>query len=134
MIPEAFKGFSRYLRVPYLNRGRDLAGWDCYGLCRFVLAERFGVLVPSYVETYQDAEQDAAMALAQRHADGWQPVQQPQEGDIVVFNVSGVPTHCGYVMQAGIMLHALRGVGTAIEAYTATTWRKRVEGIYRCKA
>lgn len=136
MTPEVFREFSSYLRVPYKNRGRDTAGWDCYGLCRFLLAERLGVLVPSYVDTYQDAEQDACVALAQRHGEGWHAVPQgsEREGDIVVFNVGGAPTHCGYVLRLGTMMHALNGLGTAIENYTAMTWRKRVEGIYRCKS
>lgn len=135
MTPVISKGFSKYLRVPYLNMGRDMLGWDCYGLCRFLLAERLGLLVPSYADAYTDAERDACAALAGRHGAGWRPIPQgdEREGDVVVFNVGGSPTHCGYVIERGIMLHALRGVGTAIESYTGRVWCKRVEGIYRCK-
>lgn len=133
-----FKEYSKYLRVPYVNKGRDLAGWDCYGLYRWLVHERFGILLPSYSEEYQDAVLDPAVGVA---FSTYRPtVTEPvlagteQEGDGIVFLIEGVPWHCGYVMTPGTMLHARRGCGTVFERYTAPQWNKRIEGIYRCKS
>lgn len=121
--------------MPYRSKGRDLTGWDCYGLCRFVMAERLGLLVPSYADEYI-SETDVAPALANRAGGPWRPVAagDEHEGDVVVLLIGGVPSHCGYVIELGTMLHARKGCGTVVESYLSTVWRKRLEGIYRCKS
>lgn len=135
MTPVVSKGFSKYLAVPFRSKGRDMLGWDCYGLYRFVLAERHGILVPSYAEDYTNAT-DASVVAAFAVRVHWLavPPGEVREGDAVVFCIGGVPWHCGYVIEPGIMLHAQEGCETAIESYTSALWRKRVEGIYRCKS
>jgi len=128
--------FRRFLKVPFASRGRDLRGWDCYGLYRYVLHDRFGIAIPSYAETYIDTGDEAGISSAiktYRHV-GWDEVQDPREGDAIVLRIAGVPWHCGYVIEPGIMLHAKRGAGTCIERYTTPIWEKRLEGFYRCKS
>lgn len=131
------ESFRQYLKVPFKDKGRDTQGWDCYGLYRFVLAERLGVLVPSYADEYSSAGDAApvADALARLRPAGWLavPLGEARDGDGVVFRIAGEPWHCGYVIEPGIMLHARKGCGTVIESYTSIVWRKRLEGIYRCK-
>ena len=39
----------RFLKIPYLDRGRTRDGVDCYGLVMLVNREQFGRLVPDYV-------------------------------------------------------------------------------------
>lgn len=136
MNPEASKAFSEYLRVPFVDKGRNLQGWDCFGLYRFVLAERHGILLPSYTAAYDSAaDASSARALMRYYPNHWAPVApgEAREGDGVVFCIGGEPWHCGYVIEPGIMLHTRKGCGTAIENYTRLTWQKRFEGIYRCK-
>jgi len=138
MILEVFKDFSKYLKVPYLDKGRDLRGWDCYGLYRFVLGQRLGIMLPSYDDAYSSANDAAAAAAAARRIvpAGWVllgPDDTPREGDGVVFRIGGEPWHCGYVIEPGIMLHARKGCGTVLESYTGILWNKRLEGTYRCK-
>lgn len=130
--------FKPYLRVPFLSRGRDLRGWDCYGLYRYLMAERHGIVLPSYAEAYKadDDAQGIALAIGTFRPVGWAAVApgEAQMGDGVVLRIAGQPWHCGYVIEPGIMLHARRGAGTCIESYTAPLWEKRLEGIYRCKS
>lgn len=129
MSRERFKVYSKYVGVPYVDRGRDISGWDCYGLYAYVLAEVMGKQVPSYAGTYATAD-DASQALEQRGE--WSRVtDEPREGDGVVFLLRGVPMHCGYVITPGYMLHALKGRDTAIERYDTMAWNKRIEGFYR---
>jgi len=131
------RDYSKYLRVPYLDKGRDLRGWDCYGLYRWLLAEYHGISLPSYTEVYDSADSaetcGAALALHRPSHTSPVPFGDEREGDGIVFCIGGVPWHCGYVISPGIMLHARKGCDTAIERYTATQWIRRIEGIYRCK-
>lgn len=129
--------FSKYVGVPYVDKGRDPTGWDCYGCYRFVLAERHQILLASWADTYASAT-DKASVVATAHARLRSPewgdrvaLGDEREGDAVVLLLGGVPLHCGYVIEPGIMLHALQGRMTCIERYTAPLWNKRIEGIYR---
>lgn len=135
MSPELLKACSKYMPVPYLDKGRDLAGWDCYGLYRWVLQERHGITIPSYVAEYASAEEEVSVssALGHRADASWQmvPAGSEQEGDGIVFRIAGEPRHCGYVLEPGIMLHSMRGRGTCVERYNLQHWIKRIEGIYR---
>lgn len=44
---------QEYQRVPFVDRGRNHSGFDCYGLVRLILIERAGVpenLLPDYAD------------------------------------------------------------------------------------
>jgi cell wall-associated NlpC family hydrolase len=132
-------GYSEYLPVPYVDKGRTLDGWDCYGCYRYVVAERFGVVPHSWAEAYTSAEDPLAVSVVlgkRKDVAEWVPVPigSEREGDGIVFMVGGRPLHCGYIISPGIMLHSMRGRGTCIERYHSPLWQKRIEGIYRCKA
>jgi cell wall-associated NlpC family hydrolase len=134
MSPERSLAYSRFVGVPYLDKGRSPSGWDCYGLYCYVMREVHGVTVPSHSDSYSTAELDQSVAAAfdaGRH--GWRSVApgDEQEGDGVVFNLAGRPLHCGLVIEPGTMLHALKGRDTVIERYRTLAWQKRIEGFYR---
>jgi cell wall-associated NlpC family hydrolase len=137
MGPQTLKEFSKYLAVPYADKGRTLEGWDCYGLYRYLQAERHGIELPSWDDSYTSAEDGPAVAASMGERLGsWVavPLGSEQEGDGIVFRLGGIPWHCGYVIEPGIMLHALQGRMTAIERYNSHLWQKRIEGIYRWKS
>lgn len=134
MSLELSKVYSKYLSVPYLNKGRAITGWDCYGLYRYVYHEVFGIWVGSFAEQYADSDKSSAeIAATIRGFErfGWQRVENAVEGTGVVFNIAGEPLHCGYVLWPGTMLHSMRGRGTCVERYDGIAWQKRVEGFYK---
>jgi hypothetical protein len=47
--------FDRYIGIPWIDRGRGIAGCDCYGLLRLVLSELRGVELPSLSDLYTSA-------------------------------------------------------------------------------
>lgn len=127
----------QYLSVPYLLGGRDLRGWDCYGLYHYVMLHHLGVDVGSYSSEYDHTEGPASNAqiagVLGRYQHRWGRVERgsEREGDGIVFRVLGRPLHCGFVISPGTMLHTMKGRGTCVERYDNPAWTKRIEGIYR---
>ena len=126
----------RLMAVPYLRRGRDTKGWDCYGLYRYMLHQEFGVEVHSFEEYPTEHGRVADLAITEaihRRIPLWSRVERGSEfrGCGVVFNVAGNPLHVGYILEPGTMLHAMEGRGTCIERYDSLNWVKRIEGIYK---
>ena len=39
---------GHYLYIPFVSKGREYSGLDDWGLCRLVMAEQFGLAIPSF--------------------------------------------------------------------------------------
>jgi cell wall-associated NlpC family hydrolase len=123
-----------YIGLPFVDRGRDHTGVDCWGLVALVLREQCGIEVPSYVGDYASSQEGAEVAaLIARESLGWQavPLHEAQAGDVLVLRVHGRPWHCGLVVDRGQFLHADRRAGVVIERWDALLWARRVESAYR---
>lgn len=119
---------AKYIAIPYRSHGRDRRGLDCYGLCRLVLREEFGVELPSYDDEYADAAEvretrDAIL----RHLSEWTPVARPRDGDVVVLRL---PFHVGIYYQ-GQILNVREGVDCCLEDLDSGMIARRIHGIYR---
>lgn len=86
-----------YLGVPYHHGGRDRLGIDDAGLVGVNLA-RLGILVPH-----------DTLALARLGQP--LPLDKAQPGDLVFFDVLGLPAHVGVYLGEGRFLHASREHG-----------------------
>ena len=124
---------ERYIGVPYLEHGRDLAGCDCWGLVRLVLAQQWGVDVPSLTSDYEavSAATTAALIDEQSAAINAEKVTDPRPGDIAVIRVVGVPSHVGIVVAPGFVLHVKRGTEALVERLDSPAIVNRLEGFYR---
>jgi cell wall-associated NlpC family hydrolase len=125
---------DEYVGLPWLERGRDRAGIDCWGLLALVYAERLGITLPSYRDDYQTtADTEAIAGLIDDHMDPWMliPAGGEREGDGLLMSVSGRPRHVGVVVAPGLVLHIERGCGSLIENYRSARLRRRVVGFYR---
>lgn len=123
-----------YIGIPFLERGRDRSGCDCWGLVRLVLAERFGVELPSYAGDYETVKDHGRLAdLVGRHEPAWLRVDPGPErpGDIVLLRLRGLPIHVGVVAARGWMLHIEPKVDSVLERFGGLEWRNRVLGIHR---
>lgn len=108
---------DRYMRVPFVDGGRDMAGADCWGLVRMVLKDMAGVEVPAYGDI--SATELAAVAR-QMTADAagplWVPVAEPKELDVVGmrwFAKEGIG-HVGIMIDGRRMLHSEDGTGPVV--------------------
>lgn len=128
--------WNEYVGVPFLERGRNLDGVDCWGLVQLILQEQFAIKVPDLLDEYYttgDAEHNQQIVLNQEaewRAD-WQQVSEAKEGDIVVLRVNGLPVHVGLVIQPGMFIHCWRKANTTIESYRSAHWTNRVDSFWR---
>ncbi len=126
---------QQYVGVPFKERGRDRAGWDCWGCVRAVYQEQRGIELPSYVEGYQtvtDVKEIEAMMRGEV-ASNWVEVPPAEVAvfDGIMLRVMGEPIHFGVIVAPYFFLHALKSVGTVIERYDSILWNKRVLAFMR---
>lgn len=123
------------MRVPFLDRGRTFAGWDCWGLVVCAFRDVAGIRLPSYSDLYDDAHDVAAVsrAIAARPLANWTRIEAHEAGplDVVLMNHDGHPVHIGLALDCRNMLHAFAGGGTVRERIFHPMAPGRVEGIYR---
>ena len=123
-----------YVGLPFKEHGRDREGVDCYGLVRSILAERFGLRLPAYVEGYASTEdaEDIARIIRGEMAP-WREVSAGAErpGDVALIRMLNHPMHVGLVVANGWMLHIEDGIDACRERYDGAKWRRRLIGIYR---
>jgi cell wall-associated NlpC family hydrolase len=128
--------FDAFVGLPWLDKGRDGAGVDCWGLLCLVFAELRGIELPSYAEAYvTSADRRALAALIAGNLDAWEEVpattEQPFDG--VLMREGRFVQHIGVVVKPGLMLHVERGSTSAIERYRSGMFAHRVVGFYRFK-
>ena len=121
-----------YVGLPYVDKGRDRDGVDCWGLVRLGYAELLGIELPSHAEGYVSAEEMADVTRAIRgNMRPWRQVIRPHALDVVLLRIAGAPVHVGLIVGGGFMLHVHAGIDTALERIDTLVWRRRIVGYYR---
>jgi cell wall-associated NlpC family hydrolase len=125
---------AAYIGLPYRERGVPPQAADCWTLIKHFMHKEFGVEMPRYfynVETFvSDAENLLATAPL---GEGWEKLDQPEVGAVLLFRISGRVTHCGLYLGDGDFLHTLEGRQSCVERLTDNNWNKRLAGIYKWK-
>lgn len=126
---------NKYIGIPYKDKGRDYSGLDCWGLVRLVYSEQFNIILPSFTEQYTTAEDlDLINETISYYKDGWEQVQEPEIGTIILFRVMGTLSHVGIYIGDQKFIHARHGVGSVIvEKLDSVQWANRIFGFYKYK-
>jgi cell wall-associated NlpC family hydrolase len=123
---------AAYIGLPYKSKGRCLEGIDCYGLVYVFYKNILKLEVPSYVEDYASAENRQSVSEAIKdNLNNWVEVFKPKFGDMLIFNILGLPTHVGIYISNGDFIHSFLGTNTCVERLSSITWNKRLKGVYR---
>lgn len=123
---------NSYVGIPYLNRGRDRDGLDCWGLVQLWHSEQLGVSVPDYLWAYTSAEDHGSVATAiNENKVNWLKVGQPEYGDVLVFRIMGYPIHVGIKLHGDDFLHAFKGTQSCLERLSSLSWSRRLTEVYR---
>lgn len=119
---------NAWIGRPYTKLGRGPEAFDCLGLFLTLHRERFGRELP-------DPRCTMLQAARERTADQFRPlferVDTPQDGDALLFRVTGQLLHVGFAVGPQHMLHIENESGSCLERWQTTRWQGRLEGIYR---
>jgi len=123
----------KVLAVPFIDRGRDWDGLDCWGLVRLAYLEIYDIELPSFADRYERSnDYETVTEIIKLEKDGvWNEVDTPREGDGALLKLAGHPTHVGLMVDPLRVLHTERNIGPMIEEVASLMWKDRVEGYYR---
>ena len=129
LIPE---WVGQYIGIPFVDAGRDRSGCDCWGLARLVLAEQFGIVMPSW-DDYELVQHDTGTPriLAACQLACVNRVSDPAPGDIALMRIRGCLGHVGLALGDGWILHTDRRIGSVLQRSDCARLRLRIEGYYR---
>lgn len=125
---------SRFIGVPFKEKGRDFDGWDCWGLAICFYRAQFGIELPSYTEDYKTTEDEAEIgALVRREKLAWEelPIEQAHCGDLLIMRMRGQPMHCGVVLDPPVFLHVHDGMNAVKERWDSIKWQHRIVCVLR---
>lgn len=124
---------AQFVGVPYVARGRTLAGADCWGLVRLAARVLWGVELPEYFYAQDDLLLSDARGLIARETSSWtwrQAVDPFPRCAVHIFRIRGAETHCGLHLGGVEFLHSLPGRNSCIESLNDSNWRQRRTGTY----
>ena len=126
---------KRMLLVPFVERGRDFDGVDCWGVVYLAYCHILGIELPSYIDDYDKKDvRGSSRELGQlvaSHLPEWKQVSHPRVMDVAIFLIAGRPVHIGLLVDEQRVLHAEKGAGIFVERLYSPLWARRLEGIYR---
>lgn len=117
--------FNRYTYIPFVDKGRDYDGCDCWGIPYLIYRDLRGIELPLYTHEYQNTEDRREIArIVNRDAPLWDEVQSPALFDLILLRLKTL--HCGVYIGDGLFIHCLDGVGTVVEELSSVLWRNRI--------
>lgn len=127
--------FGIYVGVPWIEKGREITGFDCWGCLRLVYLSERAITLPSLSDRYATIDDRDGLARLARDvvADSWCEIAQGQEQvfDAVLLREGREVSHVGMVVGSGRLLHVERGGTSLIEPYRTGVLKHRVVGFYR---
>lgn len=119
--------------APFGDRGRGPDTFDCYGLVRHALGLLGRPVPPDHLGAYTGAHdrRSVPQAFVSGLAQGWQRLDGPEPGAMVLLLIGGRPLHCGLVIDSDRFLHVEEGKNAVIERLDSPKWANRIEGYWR---
>lgn len=123
--------FEKYIGLKYKEKGRDFSGVDCYGLVRLIYKNEYKIDLPSFTEEYTQDDTLRIQELIAQYKEGWESVDDPVEGSIVLFRVLGTESHVGVVINSTQFIHVRENQDSVIESLDSAYWKKRKVGYFK---
>lgn len=123
------------LGIPWVERGRDTSGFDCYGLVIYCYKHFLDIDLPEFEYIVADIESKLTTVRNAQFAHSFKQVARPQPMDIVLLNYFGSPTHVALYLGESYILHVSNREATYRSRLTdmdgLRTIESRIEGYYR---
>ncbi len=122
---------NKYIGIPFLYKGRDIDGIDCWGLARLIYKQEYSIDLPSFSSDYESEDTLRMQDLIAQYQEGWEQIDSPTEGCLVLFKIMGVESHIGIAVSETHFIHCREGMDSAIESFDSFKWNKRIVGYYK---
>lgn len=123
--------FSKYVGIPFKERGQDWDGCDCFGLVRLFYKTEYGVILTDLTTQYQStSDKENIKKAAEIEKKNARLTNTPKEGDVILFHFYGYPMHVGIYIDNQRMLHVMKGIDAVIEKHTKNYWQHRKLGVF----
>ena len=127
------KWINKYIGIPYAKFGRDFSGCDCFGLLHLVYRKEFNHTLPDFINDYSDKESMRDLINYNIPILAGTPTDEPELGDIVVFNFFNMPIHLGIYINKNLVLHTLEKSDSCVERMNSHRLKGRLHGFYKYK-
>ncbi|AQS38568.1 hypothetical protein Sps_03441 [Shewanella psychrophila] len=95
----AYSSLLRYRTVPYVDGGRDMNGWDCYGLARYVAQTHYHYSELSMFDTILAANKRQLTKAYRAETTTLRRTNTAADGCLVACLQQGVCVHLGIVVE-----------------------------------
>ena len=120
--------------IPFLDRGRDRNGCDCWGLALLAM-RHFGKDVPDFDVSCFDTPSIHAIYDGERARWAWQKVSIPEQGDLAVMCLDPrfpeMVQHVGVYIGAGRVLHTMKKRESHLIKTDDPYWNRKIVGWFR---
>lgn len=123
--------YNKYVGIPYKDNGRLEEGADCWGLARLIYKQEYNIELPSLTNAYKMEDAKRIEELAHQYKEGWDVLETPEAGAIVLFRVLGTVSHVGIMINSTQFMHNNSTIDTCIESIDNVKWRHRVYGFFK---
>ena len=127
---------NKVLCMPFVARGRDYEGGDCWAVVWLFYRDVLGRDLPAYDTGYatagaSDVDRSMVGRIMIRERVKYEQTDAPRLGDVVLLRCSGRACHVGVMIDDRQFLHIEDRRGATVERLTSPIWQRRCEGIYR---
>ncbi len=132
------RDLAAFQRIPYIDRGREWTGADCWGLHRLYVWDRRRFWLPlfDWIHAADFAERRDAVAQGQA-APAWREIERGDTRvcDLVLMDtmIDGrlEPLHVGTVVEGGRVMNTKRDTGVMIVPFDHLSVRRRLRSFWR---
>lgn len=115
--------------IPFVSRGRNKDGMDCYGLL-MELHRRMGIILPDYIYNSTD-NRNLLHSLILEGKKITDEISRPEPLCIITISlIPGYTQHVGMMIDNVNFIHTVRKRNVCIERIDAPEWKKRIKGFF----
>lgn len=124
--------FSDFIKIPFVDGGRDYNGCDCWGLVQLVMGVVYDKHVPDYKISCMDFMRIHERMRSEQKLPRWNRLEFTKEPCVVLFRLhkERVINHAGLYIGDGRFIHTIRQHGATITPINHPFFKTRIEGFY----